>query len=97
MYEFSHSQGQNRKASWRAGDVDTNSVDACARRDIERFPVGIAEFDIRAELWKKNCAKMLARRRDDPDAAGTGLPEIAIDIDAQAIGDAAGRIAVDVD
>src|SRR5262249_42545126 len=38
-----------------------------------------------------------ALRRNNPDAAGSGLPDIPLGIDLHAIGDAGPRIAVEID
>src|SRR5437899_8692366 len=89
--------GAQSRSSGDALALHADPVDARPRRDIERLAVGIAELHIAAKLRQPDRAKMLARGRNDPDAARARLPEIALHVDAQAISDPAGRIAVDVD
>src|SRR2546422_6124453 len=67
--------------------VDPDPVNSCARGDVERLLVGVAESNIGGSLRGADGAEMLSFRRDDPHAAGTSFVEIAPGIDSQAVGD----------
>src|SRR6266545_3306156 len=82
---------------WNSLNLHPHLVDARARRDVKCFAVRIAEFDVGAEFGQMDRAEVLARRRDDPDSARARLPKVALYVDAQAIGDPPGRVAVNVD
>src|SRR5262249_36626230 len=68
--------------------VHPDTVDAAARRDVERLLVGVAEAHIGGYFRRPDGADVLAFRRDDPHAPRTGLVEIALGIDPQSIRDA---------
>src|SRR6266705_1922477 len=63
-----------------AGRVHPDLVDARARCNVERLPVGVAESHISGLFGRADGAEMLALGRDDPYAAGSGLVEIALDV-----------------
>src|SRR6266702_99037 len=80
-----------------ARDVHPDLVDARARGDVQGLVVGVAELDVGDELGREDRAQMLALGRDDPHPARRRFPDVALDVDLQAVGDSGGRIAADVD
>src|SRR5262249_5340216 len=84
-------------ASRNPGHIHPDLVDAGARGDVERLVIGVAELAVCGEFGRGDRAEMLASRRDTPAPAGGRLPDIALDVDFQAVGDAGRRILADVD
>src|SRR5438309_7719148 len=80
-----------------ARDVRPDFVDAGARGDVQGLVVRIAELDVGDQLGGEDRAQMLALGRDDPHPARRRFPDVALDVDLQAVGDSGSRIAADVD
>src|SRR5205814_4546630 len=80
-----------------ARDVRPDFVDAGARGDVQGLVVGVAELYVGDELGGEDRAQMLALGRDDPHPARRRFPDVALDVDLQAVGDSGSRIAADVD
>src|SRR5882672_2046257 len=80
-----------------ARDVRPDLVDAGARGDVQGLVVGVPELDVGDQLGGEDRAQMLAFGRDDPHSARRRFPDIALDVDLQAVGDSGSRIAADVD
>src|SRR5437762_2098673 len=80
-----------------ARDVRPDFVDAGARGDVQSLVVGVAELDVGDQLGGEDRAQMLALGRDDPHPARRRFPDVALDVDLQAVGDSGSRIAADVD
>src|SRR5882757_8231904 len=86
-----------RTALRNARDVHPDLVDAGARGDVQRLVVGVAELYVGDELGREDRAQMLALGRYDPHPACGRFPDVALDVDLQAVGDSGSRIAADVD
>src|SRR5256885_826587 len=86
-----------RTALRDARDVYPDLVDARARGDVQGPVVGVAELDVGDELGGEDRAQVLALGRDDPHPARRRFPDVALDVDLQAVGDSWSRIAADVD
>src|SRR5882724_1855355 len=84
-------------ALWYARDVRPDLVDAGARGDVQGLVVGIPELDVGDQLGGEDRAQMLALGRYDPHPACGRFPDVALDVDLQAVGDSGSRIAADVD
>src|SRR6266571_3813866 len=80
-----------------ARDVNPDLVDAGARGDVQGLVVGVAELDIGDELGREYRPQMSALGRYDPHPARSRFPDVALDVDLQAVGDSGSRIAADVD
>src|SRR5262245_45340831 len=80
-----------------AGDVHPDLVDAGARGDVERFVIDVAELDVGRELRRQHGPEVLALWRNDPYAARRSFPDVAVDVDLQAVGDPRRLVAADVD
>src|SRR5258707_5070516 len=80
-----------------ARDVRPDLVDAGARGDVQGLVVGIPELDVGAQLGGEDRAQMLTLGRVDPNSARRRFPDVALDVDLQAVGDSGSRIAADVD
>src|SRR5690606_21161120 len=80
-----------------AGDLDAGAHDRADERDVERFPVGIAEGDVGGVMsGRLDAHDRLAGRIVHPDPARRGAPDVARYVALHAIGHAAlgARIAV---
>src|SRR6266480_547121 len=82
---------------WNPRDVNPDLVDAGARGDVQGLVVGVAELDIGDELGGEYRPQMSALGRYDPHPARSRFPDVALDVDLQAVGDSGSRVAADVD
>src|SRR5258705_10277278 len=79
--------------------VDVDGVERLAGAHEEPVPLGSAEGDVRSRFRQTNPAEQLALRIPDRHAAiadiGAGItsaPEVAVDVDADAVGGAADAV-----
>src|SRR5215470_13906697 len=77
--------------------VHPDPVDAASRRDVERLLVNLTEADVGGYFRRPDGAEVFAFRRDDPHTPRTGLVEIALGIDPQAVGNAGLALSAHVD
>src|SRR6266516_5997200 len=82
---------------WNPRCVHPDLVDAGARGDVQGLVVGVPELDIGDELGREYRPQMSALGRYDPHATRSRFPDVALDVDLQAVGDSGSRIAADVD
>ena len=78
-------------------DIHTNFVSADASCDLESFIITIAKAKVGDKFWCRDGAQMPALLRQDPNSAGSGLPDISFSVHLHSVRDAAGRIRTQID
>src|SRR5687768_14274816 len=73
---FMHSSLAHVRLAPRADD-GSNGVEGGGARDVERVPVLATPGEVPRVLRDEDRAEVLAGRRDHPDPAGTGHPDVA--------------------
>src|SRR5882672_11379976 len=68
-----------------ARDVNPDLVDAGARGNVQGLVVGVAELDVGDELGGEYRPQMSALGRYDPHPARSRFPDVALDVDLQAV------------
>ena len=72
-----------------AGDVHPNAVQPGPGGHVQRAPIRVAPRHVGRDQVRLDGAEVPPVRRDDPDPAGTGRPQVALLVDLQAVGRAA--------
>src|SRR5215472_12801486 len=82
---------------WNATNVNTYLVHTCAGYNIKRLVVSIAEGDVSDKLRHLDMTESFALRRNNPNAARSGLPDISFDVDLHSVRYARSGVIVQVD